>query len=961
MVESFFGKVIGVLMVAAPVGAVMYFKWNSDGPGTEGGGEDRGVKIEAPMAAPLQPTQPPQEQRRSERATISGTVRDGEGEPVAGAMVCAVADSTLVSANDIRQPHCARSGADGGYIIEDLFGVRQRVSAGAAGHLPADHVYMQAGVRRRAVDLRPGGEARDIDLALARGGVEVRGVVEDLRGEPIADAWVASGGPGSGTGIGWGRSAKDGTYTLWVRPGVVTVAVQAAGHVPGSATGPSEGHTFAVYLAPESVLRGKVFHADDREPIDGARVRARPGGEAVLTDAAGHFHFDGLPPGIYKPQVETDTGFGMAAEQVALGLGETSWPLMIAVKPAVFVEGRIVRADGSVCDDGAVTLREQASGRVAHDTTEPGGMVHVRGLLPGTYSVEVACTGAIAAERYPQVIVRDKEVREQVWQVAPGRAIAGVLVDASGAPVVGATLVARSLGGRHSPLAGVSDAQGGFLLRGLRPGRYEVVPVVHARRTMPDLPVMVEVGDADVAGLRVAVAATGEVRGTLRDRRGLAIAGAEVALRTTRGAQQVITGDDGGFRFATAAVGHSALAVSRGGAPLPVRAHPRVVVAVGEATTVELVTTAPMGAITGVLRDEQGAPAAGALVEARPTSATAEDGLPGLWRAGGERPQFTDAAGSFTLAGLGATTYTVAAHRVGGGEARREGVKPGAALTLVLVPGGRVTGTVALHGGGAPDSFVIDLLESGTGQRRRGEFIGTAGAWGFGGLAHGSYEVRVQAREGAHSGALEFRSGGERSGVRIELVGATTLRGRVLDLEGAPVPGLEVASRLVRGDESDAGTITDDAGRFELARLPVGSVSVTIGAPNGQASPFGSVRIAVDVQPDQHVIDLPPIRVARRRIAIGGARGDLGFTIVPGKAGADPMLADLQVDTVRFGGPAASAGLLPHDEIVAVDGQDVRGVNRSLYATMIEVPAGTTVRLGLARGATVDVVAGKRR
>ena len=155
---------------------------------------------------------------------------------------------------------------------------------------------------------------------------------------------------------------------------------------------------------------------------------------------------------------------------MALGLGETSWPLTIAVKPAVFVEGRIVHADGAVCDDGSVTLREQASGRVAHDTTEPGGMVHVRGLLPGTYSVEVACTGAIAAERYPQVIVRDKEVREQVWQVAAGRAIAGVLVDVSGAPVVGATgegsREQRDRAERGAHIRGVSGAGVGAARQG---------------------------------------------------------------------------------------------------------------------------------------------------------------------------------------------------------------------------------------------------------------------------------------------------------------------------------------------------------------------------------------------------------------------------------------------------------------------------------------------------------------
>jgi S1-C subfamily serine protease len=187
------------------------------------------------------------------------------------------------------------------------------------------------------------------------------------------------------------------------------------------------------------------------------------------------------------------------------------------------------------------------------------------------------------------------------------------------------------------------------------------------------------------------------------------------------------------------------------------------------------------------------------------------------------------------------------------------------------------------------------------------------------------------------------------------------VRGRVVDLEGAPVSGLEVATDSVRGDESDSQSITDDAGRFELPRLPVGMVSITVGPATGQASPFGAVRIAVDVAPDQRVIELAAIRVARRRIAVGGARGDLGFTIVPGKVGADPLLAALKVETVRYGGPAASGGLRLLDEIVAVDGQDVRGMNRSLYATMTEVPAGTVLKLGLARGVTVQIVAGKRR
>ena len=51
---------------------------------------------------------------------------------------------------------------------------------------------------------------------------------------------------------------------------------------------------------------------------------------------------------------------------------------------------------------------------------------------------------------------------------------------------------------------------------------------------------------------------------------------------------------------------------------------------------------------------------------------------------------------------------------------------------------------------------------------------------------------------------------------------------------------------------------------------------------------------------------LPAIRVARRRIAVGQARGDLGFTLAASAAGDDPLQADLEVAIVRRGGAAAA-------------------------------------------------------
>ena len=955
------GMGVGMFVLAALVGSVMWAKWNADGPGSDGGGEDLHRKEFAPMADADGTSGQPLAQRSRERAAISGTVRDTDGAPIAGALVCAAGDSSLLSAMDTRQPRCAESGKDGRYRIDDLFGVRQRVSAGGAGFLPADHVHMKLGVRRRAIDLRPGAEASDVDLTLERGGVEIRGVVEDLHGAAIAGAWLSSGGSASGTGIVWTRSGADGAYAMWVRPGTTTVTAHATGHATGFATGPSESHAFTVYLAPESVLRGKVFRAHDREPIEGARVRASASGVSVSTDAAGHFHFDGLPPGVYSPRVETDDGFGMAAEQVSLGLGETSWPLMIAVQSAVFVEGRIAYEGGEPCDDGALTLRESASGREIHDTTEPSGLVHLRGLLPGTYTAIVTCKGAIAAARYPLIVVRDKDVVDQVWQIASGRSISGVLVDAHDLPVIGATIVARPDDGSQSPPTVVSDDGGRFVLRGLAAATYQVVPVAHPRRTMPDAPVAVDLRAADVTDLRVALTATGEVRGTLRDSQSRPIAGAVLALRTARGTQHAIAADDGRFSFASAATGESAFDVLLGGVPLRVLAHARVLVEADTTTTAELVTTAPTGKITGVLNDTKGQPVADALVEVRPEGGEAVVDRATLERVGGERPRRTDAAGHFELAGLPPAMYTVVAYRVGGGEARREHVEPGETLELALTPTGRVTGTVVLHRGRTPDAFLVDLLDRRSGERRSGDFVGTDGAWGFGNLPPGDYELRVRAREGEKTTTLTLAAGEERSKLRLELVGATVLRGTVLDLAGEPVPDLEVGTGEVRGMAADIGTITDAEGRFELPRVAVGPVFVTVGPPPGRPSPFGTVRVPVEVQPDQRIVDLAPIRVARRQIAIGAARGDLGFTILADKADVDPLLADLKVASVRPGGPAATAGLLAHDEIVTIDGQDVRGANRSLYATMTEVPPNTKLRLGLLRGTTVEIIVSTRR
>ena len=87
------------------------------------------------------------------------------------------------------------------------------------------------------------------------------------------------------------------------------------------------------------------------------------------------------------------------------------------------------------------------------------------------------------------------------------------------------------------------------------------------------------------------------------------------------------------------------------------------------------------------------------------------------------------------------------------------------------------------------------------------------------------------------------------------------------------------------------------------------------------------------------------------------AAGSISIDPIPAVAQGD--LPGGIVAFVRPGGPAAQAGLQAGDEIVSVDGHDVTGVNGYLYYTLTAVKAGTRVRVGLARGVSVEVTASK--
>ncbi|MFZ6183276.1 carboxypeptidase regulatory-like domain-containing protein [Nannocystis pusilla] len=964
--------VVGVTLVVL-AGVLWWLRAEKEEAASSAASQVEEAPVEAVTVARVEAAVLQIDPRLGARASIAGFVKDSRGTPIAGAQVCALANSERVTTEERRRPDCATSERDGHYRIAGLFPVRHEVVGSAPGFIPALYAQGEGASRREWVELRQGMELLGADIVLEAGGVEIRGVVKDLSGGPIEGAQLLGNRqPVVVTG-------PEGEFSMWVRPGELAVRAMADGYADGRDHGVAPGHFYEVFMTPEAVLVGKVVRAGSGEPLAGMQVSS--GGSSyttTMTDAQGMFRLDRLQPGGYKPSAVSDERYGQAEELVMLGLGETSEPLVIAAHPAFFVEGRVVIEGGSSCESGSVVLRDGASGRAARGAID-GGLLHLRAVRPGEYGVDVRCTGHVSEDTYEKVKVVDRSVSGLEWKVRRAQSIRGVVVDARGRPVPQVAVSAdakpdpaRPHAQRTSAYNGSTDASGRFELAGLLPGNYQVELSAWdpPRSTPKPMEVTLPKGQ-DVDGLRIELPAAGEVRGTVRDAKGQPVRGAAVSLTGGRSRLGVSVADDGTFRIEHVGEGEYRAEVQKAWEKLRAPGTSdddiqgeKVEVRAGAVATVNLVVASASGKITGVVRDEHGAPVADAFVGAarevdRAGAAQGTASRETRWTFG-KQPHMTDAEGRFTLSDLSDGKHTLRAHRRGGGEAIAEHVAVGSEVTLTLAPAARLAGTVVMRGGAAPEEFSVVIRETASGYGRSDSFYRTNGAWSFPEVPAGEYKVQVSAGSGTAETTVKVAAGEELSGVRIELAPKVTVRGTVVDLEGKPVPGLTVSVSGSGGSSAQDGkaNMTDASGRFEFRNAPTGLVQIYVSPTNSDE--FSWTSLPATLSGEASTIELPPIRVARRRTPSGEYAGDLGFTTHEAAPGADPLKRQWIVAHVRPNSPAAQAGVAVGDEIVSVDGQDVQGANSYLFPALTQAPAQTTLTLGLARGASVQLTLGER-
>jgi protocatechuate 3,4-dioxygenase beta subunit len=577
----------------------------------------------------------------------------------------------------------------------------------------------------------------------------------------------------------------------------------------------------------------------------------------------GSFEFPGLPLGTYS--VLAHSGSHAQSQVAYLSLEAPIADVDLKLGPSGHVSGVVRDASGQPVEGAEVwALQSPIRSRygAGRGFTPPGGPESLLQLMPG--SQKTAADGVFRFTNLPAVSTRLLAMPSRAAAalsgpvmpsydgldilLAPGGVIRGrVVLGGSDEPVAGVTVVANgSFATEHKSV--VTSDEGHFEFPALRPAVYEVavvderfalaqgaVPQVQIREGEESDPVLVQVVPAATVAGRV-----------LKQDSGDPVAGISVAARseTLRSLVHVETAADGSYSIRGMTPGkHHVFVAEPGLRRLP---------AVRGAATQATISLAEGQTLTGLdFKVRFGGMVQGQVVDEAGKPAPFADIMISRADGGGIRVEKADAQGLFAITGATpGARLLLRARRMHLVSQEPYPVdvpldKSSASATLVVSQGARLQGQV-LRSSGAPLEQAPVYLNSprpASVQLEPTQLTGSGGTFAWDGLPGGEYQVGVAVRNRAADvepprATVTLAPGEESAPVNLVYdgpvggddaleageTGDLSIRGRVTDPRGNPIPGADVYARSGTGFGHTAQTLHD--GTFEIAGIAAGDYSI---------------------------------------------------------------------------------------------------------------------------------------
>lgn len=587
------------------------------------------------------PSDEPVKLELSTRKRLEGTTTSG-GAPVAGAHVVA-------TKGPVRRQ--AESGSEGRFALDDLADGEWTVVATRASEVATR-------------EIRIGGKSAPAAIRLELGfGVVVAGTVRDDRGRPIADARVSHSSADwrSGNGYGEVRTDAEGRFrTRPLAPGRYEFEATATGYAASDGIPQTVAETateFDFRLEPEASARGVVLDPAGR-PLRDATVELWRGEERrrrtsrATTLADGRFTVHGLRPGPHRGKVEHER-FKPATIEAVLPGGE----IRVTLEDGIRLTGRVLGHGEAPVEGASVeALLEEAtrSGELlpAREVrTDSQGRFALSGLVEGKYVVS-AKKGSLRSRR--ELSVTSASPAPLELRLGGGLSIRGRVVDGSGRPVVGATVMAALPPGARAVMEenlgqqSETGSDGTFVVSGLEPGDYVLIPSVHEPSFRTGKEGRARAGDS---GVELSLAPRRAIAGRVVDAGGAGVAHFAIygqRFEDPSGRfEYAVDGDGEEERFLVSAPGFAPARVTVRLRPEGITPIPDVVLSEGRVV------------VGRVIAAGTGRPVAGAAVEAGPPTPDPKEGaLATFYRSGSAL--LTRSDGTFRLETAPVDPFTIA-------------------------------------------------------------------------------------------------------------------------------------------------------------------------------------------------------------------------------------------------------------------------------------------------------------